>query len=232
MGARQRIRPTRDETRERLFAAAAEVFEKRGVGAASVEQIVAAAGFTRGAFYSNFATKEELLVAMLDEHVRRSIRHNRELLAAYPDAEGFLAALRADEGREDDPLHRSPLLQIELILHVARTPEQRPALAERLRAMRSLIGEIAASALREAGVEREIDAAQAGMLLLAIEDGLRLHRLIDPAATPPDAVLEAFRSLQQLLLGTRRPRSGARPAAARPRAARAKRSAGGARRRR
>lgn len=208
MSRRDRARPTREETRTRLFAAAAQVFAEHGVGAATVEQIAEAAGFTRGAFYSNFATQEELLIAMLEEHVRRSIRHNLELLAAHPDAESFLDALRADVGRDDDPLHRSPLLQIELILHVARTPAHRPALAERLRTMRTLIGEIVVSALRAAGVEREVDAERAGRLLLAIEDGMRLHRLIDPASTPPDAVLDAFRWLQELLLETRSSRGG------------------------
>jgi len=204
--SRARVRPTREETRSRLFEAAAEVFAKYGVGAATVEQIASAAGFTRGAFYSNFASRDELLIAMLEDHVQRSIRHNLELLAEHPDAVRFVEALREDVGREDDPLHRSPLLQIELILHVARTPEHRGALAERLRTMRTLIGEIAVSALRAAGVEREIDVQQAGGLLLAIEDGLRLHRLIDPSSTPSDAFLSAVRLLRDLLLETRRKR--------------------------
>lgn len=202
--SRERVRPTRDETRGRLFEAAAEVFAKVGVGAATVEQIASAAGFSRGAFYSNFATKEELLIAMLGDHVQQSVTHNLGMLAEHPDPESFVEALTANLGREDDPLHHSPLLQIELILHVARTPEHRPALAERLRTMRTLVGEIAVSTLRAAGVKRALDVQQIGSLLVAIEDGLRLHRMIDPASTPPDAFLEAVRMLQQLMLDTRR----------------------------
>jgi AcrR family transcriptional regulator len=208
--SRDRVRPTRDETRVRLFDAAAEVFADRGVGAATVEQIASAAGFTRGAFYSNFETKEDLLIAMLEDHVQRSITHNLELLAQYPDTLSFVEAMRDNSGREHDPLHHSPLLQIELILHVARTPEHRPALAERLRTMRTLIGEIVVKTLRAAGVEREIDVQQVGALLLAIEDGFRLHRLIDPASTPPEAFLDAVRGLQALVLDTRTPSPGKR----------------------
>jgi len=202
--SRQRVRPTRDETRGRLFEAAAEVFAKVGVGAATVEQIASAAGFSRGAFYSNFATKDELLIAMLEDHVQQSVTHNLGILAKHPDPESFVEALQANLGREDDPLHHSPLLQIELILHVARTPAHRPALAERLRTMRTLVGEIAVHTLRSAGVKRELDVQQIGSLLVAIEDGLRLHRMIDPKSTPPDAFLEAVRMLQQLMLDTRR----------------------------
>ena len=197
------MRPTRDETKSRLFQAAATVFAEQGVGAATVEQIAAAAGFTRGAVYSNFATKVELMVAMLEDHVQRSIAHNRALLAKHPDITSFVEALHADRGREDDPLHNSPLLQIELILQVARAPAHRGALRQRLRTMRTLIGEIAVSTMREAGVRWRIDAEEAGSLILAIEDGLRLHRLIDPTSTPADAFLRAVRMLQELSLATR-----------------------------
>ena len=78
--SRVRTRPTRAETRERLFEAAAEVFQERGIGAASIDAIAEAAGLTRGAFYSNFANKDELIAAMLADHVDRSVRHHRELL--------------------------------------------------------------------------------------------------------------------------------------------------------
>jgi AcrR family transcriptional regulator len=198
--SRARVRPTREETRTRLFAAAAEVFAEHGVGAASVEQIASAAGFTRGAFYSNFDSKDDLLLAMLEDHVQRSIEHNLRLLREHPDMYSFLDAMRDEWEREDDPLHNSPMLHMELILHVARTPALRPVLAERQHAMRKLIGEITVSTMRAAGVERDIDPIEVGALLHAVEDGLRLHRLIDPDSTPPDAFVRAVQGLQDLLL--------------------------------
>ena len=57
----------RAQTRAALLDAAARVFVDRGFAGASVEAIAAEAGYTRGAFYSNFATKEELFVALLQE---------------------------------------------------------------------------------------------------------------------------------------------------------------------
>jgi AcrR family transcriptional regulator len=202
--SRARVRPTREETRRRLFRAAAEVFAHHGVGAATVEQIAAVAGFTRGAFYSNFAGKQELAVAMLDDHLARSQAHNRALLARHPDPAGFVQALRDDVGREDDPLHTTPLLQVELMLYVARTPELRPVLGAHLRAMRSLVGEIAASTVRASGVDLPVGPAELGTILVAVEDGLRLHRLIDPDSTAPDAFLDALEALERLVLAARR----------------------------
>ncbi len=72
--SRVRTRPTRDDTREKLFEAAVQVFEEQGIGGASIEaMIAAAAGYTRGAFYySNFKSKDELIFAMLEDHVEQS----------------------------------------------------------------------------------------------------------------------------------------------------------------
>lgn len=63
---------SREHTRERLIEAAFEVFAEIGLKAASVEQITERAGFTRGAFYSNFESKVELFFAIADEKFARS----------------------------------------------------------------------------------------------------------------------------------------------------------------
>ena len=197
--SRPRTRPTREETRARIFEAAAGVFAEHGVAGATIEQIAAAAGFTRGAFYSNFSGKDELAVAMLEDHLARSQVHNRALLATSGDAAAFVEALRADEGREDDPLHRNPLLQVELMLYVARTPELRPALGRHLATMRSLVGEIAASTIAATRPGLDLDPDRLGTALVAIEDGLRLHRLIDPDSTPADAFVEVLDWLRRVV---------------------------------
>ena len=66
-----------------MFEAAARVFEEQGIGGASIETIAAAAGFTRGAFYSNFKSKDELIIAMLEDHVEQSFRRYLDLLAVH-----------------------------------------------------------------------------------------------------------------------------------------------------
>jgi AcrR family transcriptional regulator len=181
-----------------LFIAAAGVFAENGVGATTVEQLVSAAGLTRGAFYSNFATMEELAAAMLEDHLEHSRNHNRELAEQHPDPIDLVRALREETTRRDDPLHTNPLLQIELMLFVARTSELRPALGDHLRTMRTLVGDIAVGALRSSGIEPPVPREQLGMILVALEDGLRLHRLIDPDSTPADAFYDALDALQRL----------------------------------
>ncbi len=154
---------------------------------------------TRGAFYSNFESKDDLIIAMLEDHVERSLQHHRELLAKHREPADFIAALRTAERSRHDPLGRAPLLHIELILFAARAEKRRPALAKRLRARRALIAEILA--------EQEIaDPAWASAMVLALEDGFRLHRLIDPGSTPADSFFRALTELQRL--AKRRPAGG------------------------
>ena len=164
--SRVRTRPTRDETRDKLFEAAARIFEEQGIGGASIEAIAAAAGFSRGAFYSNFNSKDELIIAMLEDHVAQSIRRNLDLLAVHKNLADFIEALRAMDRTRQDPLGRSPLLHIEMILYVARAEKRRPELAKRLRARRKLVSDIVETTVKNGGGGRALQRgpAEGGLL--------------------------------------------------------------------
>ncbi|MGH6777756.1 MAG: TetR/AcrR family transcriptional regulator [Bradyrhizobium sp.] len=195
--SRVRTRPTRDDTREKLFEAAARVFEEQGIGRASIEVIAAAAGFTRGAFYSNFTSKDELIIAMLEDHVAQSVRRNLELLERHKNPADFIAALRSVDHSLLDPLGRFPLLHMEMILYAARAEKRRPELAKRLRARRELVKTIVETTSQNRDGSK--DPAWTAAILLALEDGFRLHRLIDPETTPPDSFLRAIGDLQRAI---------------------------------
>src|SRR6516164_6156453 len=195
--SRVRTRPTRDDTCEKLFEAAARVFEEQGIGGASIEAIAAAAGFSRGAFYSNFKSKDELIIAMLEEHVAQSIRRCLELLEKHKDPADFIEALKSMDRSRHDPLGRSPLLHMEMILYVARAEQRRPELAKRLRARRKLIADIVETTLKDSGRPASVNPAWTAAVVLALDDGFRLHRLIDPETTPADSFLRALSDLRR-----------------------------------
>ena len=197
--SRVRTRPTREVTCDKLFEAAARVFEEQGIGGASIEAIAAAAGFTRGAFYSNFKSKDELIIAMLEDHVEQSIRRNLDLLARHKNLADFIDALKTMDRTRQDPLGRSPLLHMEMILYVARAEQRRPELAKRLRARRKLIADIVETTLKNSGKNGALNPAWTGSIVLALEDGFRLHRLIDPETTPADSFLRAITDLQRAI---------------------------------
>lgn len=195
--SRVRIRPTRDDTREALFEAAARVFEQDGIGGASIEAIATAAGFTRGAFYSNFKSKDELIIAMLEDHVEQSIRRNMDILAQHDNLDDFIAALKSMDRSRQDPLGRSPLLHMEMILFVARAEKRRPELATRLRARRKLVADIIEATMKSSAKRDTLNPPWIASVVLALEDGFRLHRLIDPETTPADSFLRAITDLRR-----------------------------------
>ena len=161
------------------------MFEEQGIGGASIEAIAAAAGFTRGAFYSNFKSKDELIIAMLEDHVAQSIRRIHDLLARHKNLADFIDALRTMDRSQQDPLGRSPLLHMEMILFVARAEKRRPELAKRLRARRKLIADIVETTSKNSGrnavsepdMDRRDRAGAGGRLSPAPPDrsGMRLE---------------------------------------------------------
>jgi AcrR family transcriptional regulator len=197
--SRVRTRPTRDDTCEKLFEAATRVFEEQGIGGASIETIATAAGFSRGAFYSNFKSKDELIIAMLEDHVEQSIRRNLGLLAVHKNLADFIDALKAMDRNRQDPLGRSPLLHMEMILFVARAEKRRPDLAKRLRARRKMITNIVETTLKNSGKIGVLNPTWTAAIVLALDDGFRLHRLIDPETTPSDSFLRAICDLQRAI---------------------------------
>ncbi|WP_369411186.1 TetR/AcrR family transcriptional regulator [Leucobacter edaphi] len=129
------LTPRRQQTRARLLDAATLVFAEEGFLGASVESITQRAGFTRGAFYSNFSSKEELFLALLDrEYATRaaSIRERAATMAEIIRSEGrtispadasrFVSEFFAPTG--DEALWYA--LEAEFTLLAMREPESAP----------------------------------------------------------------------------------------------------------
>jgi len=181
----------RAETRARLLDAAAEVFADRGFGAASVEQVCEAAGYTRGAFYSNFSTLDELLLALFD-------RRQAELVAGLAVALDGLTepAPVADLTDVVDDLltahladRRWQVLQTELALQALRTPAIAAQVAEQRADLRRRVGELIARAAERAGRRLTVPADELARGVLALVEGSRLQAYLDPGASRTDRLL-------------------------------------------
>ena len=121
-------------TRAALMDAAADVAVRRGIEGASVDEVAERAGFTKGAVYANFASKEELFLAMLDVHFDARLAELDRILAtdADPDDQAREAAEGLMRRLADEPeWHR---LFFEFSVHAARNESFRVQLVERYRA--------------------------------------------------------------------------------------------------
>lgn len=199
----------KENTRAKLVRASLDVFVEKGIDGATVDDLVKAAGFTRGAFYSSFSSKEEVFIALFDEVTA-------ELMAiANSSVESAVADVEADEScsilEADDaqvmlavfegirPFGRQwYLLYSDAIARSLRDEALRAELAEQRERMRNQIGALLATRL-EASAERALlpveDLAQLLMGIfidLLVREQLEGRDVTQLAATTILGTLRAF----------------------------------------
>ncbi|MFB7619096.1 TetR/AcrR family transcriptional regulator [Kitasatospora sp. NPDC056181] len=163
----------RVHTRARILAAASDLFLTAGYGRTSIEDICGAAGYTRGAFYSNFATKEDLLLALFDEQAAGRIDELDRLAAAaaalapQERARRLVEALLRVEPAETGWI----LLFLEFRLLAARTPGLAERVAEHDREVSTALAAVLERALPGL-VPPGAGAGQAAAVILAAREGL------------------------------------------------------------
>lgn len=181
----------RARTREQLLDAASRLFAHQGIQATSVEQIAAEAGYTRGAVYSNFADKDDLIVALLDRRVAEAIDAVEQIYRKHPEPEAFYRALHERSQRRGlDAEDR--VLMVEFWLYALRNPAIRPRLAARSAARRAAIARVIKQQFADLGIPLPVDAETMATVVLAMDEGLTLHRQLDPQSHPPGLFIEAL----------------------------------------
>lgn len=106
-------------TRAKLLASAREVVAREGYESASVDRIAEEAGFTKGAFYANFSSKEEIILDLLETHALQDLAEITGLLGDVNDAEQMIDIISQwSLARSRDPSWG--LLALELIRRARR----------------------------------------------------------------------------------------------------------------
>ncbi|MFI9385846.1 TetR/AcrR family transcriptional regulator [Kutzneria sp. NPDC052558] len=179
MDVQPRRRLTRAEakarTRTLLLDAAAEVFARKGFAGASVEEIAETAGFSIGAFYSNFANKDELFVELLSTHSRNQIAESARLMDDRAEGKHGLGRQLVAAADED-----FPLLEAEFWLYSVRNPEVATALAERMREPREALEKLVGEALRRMDPPVTDLDVPVSVVVAAMFAGLVRQRRVDP----------------------------------------------------
>ncbi|MFI1566654.1 TetR/AcrR family transcriptional regulator [Streptomyces sp. NPDC020490] len=191
--APRRVTRRRVRTRANLLDAAFRVFAAKGFGRVSIEEVCDAAGYSRGAFYSNFASLDELFFALYRQRADLIAEQVSGALAL--DGPDFDVPAAVDRVTEVLLLDRDWLLvKTDFLVHAARDP----AVAETLLAHRARLREAIADRLaRTRGLARPPgvlgDADGAARAVVAAYDGVTVQLLLDKDADG------ARRWLKQLL---------------------------------
>ncbi|MEU0005488.1 TetR/AcrR family transcriptional regulator [Streptomyces sp. NPDC006314] len=175
----KRVTRRRVRTRARLLDAAFEVFAAKGFGRVSIEEICEAAGFSRGAFYSNFATLDELFFALYRERADLIASQVADALAQEgPDLDVPASVDRVTEVLllDVDWL----LVKTDFLVHAARDP----AVARALLDHRARLREAIADRLLRARGHTELPVVLGGVdgaahAVVAAYDGVTTQLLLD-----------------------------------------------------
>ncbi len=169
-GARPASR-RREQTRARLLAAAHEVFAEVGMDAASVEMICERAGFTRGAFYSNFDSKDELFLALITQLAEAKLEEVagrvRELA---PDGRADPSALVRQIVGVSFGERMEPHLISEIRTQALRDPRLARAYLVWQEAMRVRVEDIILHVVESFGLHLRLPVGETAQLLLDVSD--------------------------------------------------------------
>lgn len=170
-------RESRDATRARLIAAAEKIFIRFGFDASSVERIAEAAGFSRGAFYSNFRDKDELFIAVLNKRRLAVSRALGEIVRREPNIAKRLRAVR-DWYVNQEQQKQWIILETEFTLRAIRNRAVKVRLAELRRQELETYSALVAQHFSETGRPAMDRSGTIALSLMAIVQGLGRLSLI------------------------------------------------------
>lgn len=197
----------RTNTRARLLAAAVDVFVERGARRVTVDDLVSAAGYTRGAFYSNFNTVDEVLLEAFKEESERLIEAVRTAVGEHTDTESSGSLIGAAFDAIRPMQDRWFVLQSEVVLQSLRDPDAKDISSATFTALSDQLVEIVALALDR--LDRT--STMPTDLLAQTMMGVFLHSLTMRTIRPDDPRADRLLddALPQIIDGLSTPRTSA-----------------------
>jgi AcrR family transcriptional regulator len=173
------------QTRFCLIRAAGRVFARRGLQQASIEEVAEDAGYSRGAFYANFQSKEELFLAMLDERFSERLKEVDDALTSENERTAKTRQVGTDftQALRSDP-EWSPLF-FELAAYAARNEEFREELVVRYRPLRERVAE-AIRRTEELAGRTGVPPEDIAIMTCAMANGFAVEKMLEPDAVPDD----------------------------------------------
>jgi TetR/AcrR family transcriptional regulator, transcriptional repressor of aconitase len=198
----KKTRPTRQEsrarTRERLLLSAREVFARNGYAGASVDLIAENTGFSKGAFYSNFDSKEALFLELLEQHKADEIKALEGLLTSTESIEHLVEQVGAHYRRVETDLDWG-LLSAEFQIQASRDPEFAKHVVKLYRGQRAALGLLIERLFAKASRNLPAPADELAAIFMGMSVGLSLERISDKSGIRKgllgDAILLVLNSI-------------------------------------
>lgn len=188
-GARAQGRESRDE----LLVAALRVFARRGYRQAGVDEIAADAGYSKGVVYWHFSSKEELLLALIDERIDAPMREMVALIESAPPERDMSFEATKAFARQLDSQRDVLMLDREYWSIAIRDPELRARYTERQTELRDALSRALEARSRHLGTpDLPMPAQDVARVVLNIIAGLTVDELVEPGSVRPELLGETL----------------------------------------
>lgn len=191
-----RIRLTREEkkreTRKHIMEAGATVFAQMGFHGASVDRIVEEAGYTKGAFYAHFESKEALFMALFEERLQWEVTSLTDVLGSSFTLDQLIGFLTRTYEEETEESRNWDLLKMEFVLYALREDSLRKPFADLVKQTVSRLEQDLAPVVR---AEKPDAANRAAWALVAFESGMAIYHYLMDGDLPDGLFTDVIRRL-------------------------------------
>lgn len=179
-----------EETRNRILAAAVDLFALKGYDGTGVADICSAANVSKGAFYHHFQAKQAVFQALLGDwldQLEDQLQHN---LAASNDVPSGLLAMAGQSGRIFEGAQSHGLIYVEFLMQASRQPKIWQTVVEPYLRFVDTFSTIFSNGVKEGSLDPSISPRTSARLVIALSLGMLMQALFDPSGEAWDAVTQ------------------------------------------
>ena len=190
---------TKEQRRTQIMDAAISCFAEKGYYETSMDDIVRAAGLSKGSLYWHFPGKRELFRSLIESWLAQAITGLPEKLAACKTAEEKIGVLM-DAGRDTVAVRpEMARAQLEFLAQAVRDPEIREWFKNTYVAQRSFLSQVLEEGVKS-GEFRPIPLDAVARMIIAYGDGLWLHREVNEIGDDIGVLIDELKATLMLLL--------------------------------
>ncbi|MEI3614072.1 TetR/AcrR family transcriptional regulator [Pseudogracilibacillus sp. SO30301A] len=189
---------SKQQTRKELLEVASEMFAKQGFYSTSVDQIAEEAGYSKGAIYSNFGSKDDLFLSVFKENQKEDLQSLEAIAEEYDSLDEFINMIENNHQYERKENQDWSILKLEFLLYAMRDDSVSKKLAPILEESRSQMTNILKAFYQPDDQKRLVSIDKLAFLLLSLDIGIGIQSYVDEESIPENIFADGLKLLLKL----------------------------------
>lgn len=186
---------SKQQTRRELLKVASEMFAKQGFYSTSVDKIAEEAGYSKGAVYSNFGSKEDLFLSVFKENQKEDLLNFKSIAEEYNSLDEFINMIENYHQYERKENEDWSILKLEFLLYAMRDESVSKKLAPILEESRTQITNILKKFYQTKNQKQSVSIDKLAFLLLSLDIGIGIQSYVDEESIPENIFADGLRLL-------------------------------------